>query len=149
MARSSMGILLALLLALLGLGAGYASESRTVPVNALAKLPVKEITVFKDGHAFVLHEGRMPVNADGNVVLDHLPTPVIGTFWPFSADPMGKLQSVAAGRRRIALERTALTLRDLVEANPKTEVLITEAGQSSYPATIIGFLNRTAEELEA
>jgi len=41
---------------------------------------VKEVTVFKDGHAFVLHSGKMPTEGAGNVVMDYLPTPVMGAF---------------------------------------------------------------------
>ena len=37
----------------------FASASENIPENALANMPVKEVTVFKDGHAFVLHEGQM------------------------------------------------------------------------------------------
>lgn len=44
--------------------------------SALQKMPIKELTVFKDGHAFVLHEGAMPTDKSGNVLLDYLPTPV-------------------------------------------------------------------------
>src|SRR5262245_28144987 len=50
-----------------------------------SRLSVKEVTVFKDGHAFVLEEGVMPVDESGSVVLDRLPAPVLGTFWPFAA----------------------------------------------------------------
>ena len=38
------------------------------PLAALVSLPVKEVTVFKDGHAFVVHGGSMPTDASGNVV---------------------------------------------------------------------------------
>ncbi|MHC4494414.1 MAG: hypothetical protein ACYSYM_01165, partial [Planctomycetota bacterium] len=38
---------------------------------APASMPVKEITIFKDGHAFVLHEGKMPTGTDGNVSIDY------------------------------------------------------------------------------
>ncbi|MHC4559728.1 MAG: hypothetical protein ACYS80_20745, partial [Planctomycetota bacterium] len=60
------------------------------PEAALANMPVREVTVFKDGHAFVLHEGKMPTNTDGNVMLDYLPRPIIGTFWAYSADVKAK-----------------------------------------------------------
>src|SRR3982751_784801 len=88
------------------------------PLSALAKMPVKEITVFKDGHAFVLHEGAMPVDAAGDVRKHHLPTPVLGTFWPYSGDKRIRLSSVSASPRRVLVERTALTVRELLEANP-------------------------------
>ena len=44
-----------------------------VPLYALENMPVKEITVFKDGHALVLHNGKMPTDESGNVVMDYLP----------------------------------------------------------------------------
>ena len=124
------------------------------PAGALARMPVKEVTVFKDGHAFVVHQGTMPTDAAGNVLLDYLPTPVLGTFWPYSADKNVPLHGVTAGRRRIAVERTAVTLRNLVEANAGSDAMITETPPTNQPAapyqaTIVGFLTRTAAELKA
>jgi len=62
-----------------------AAAEKAAPLSTFGKLPIKEVTVFKDGHAFVAHEGEMPVDEHGNVVMDYLPAPVIGTFWPYSA----------------------------------------------------------------
>src|SRR5438067_1202932 len=103
--------------ALMAIGmAGMAEQA--APLSALARMPVKEITVFKDGHAFVLHEGTMPVDSAGNVQMDYLPTPVLGTFWPYSAAKDVKLSAVIASPRRVLVERTALNLRELLDANP-------------------------------
>src|SRR3954464_6351802 len=96
------------------------------PLTALARMPVKEITVFKDGHAFLLHSGKMPTDAKGNVALDALPQPVLGTFWPYSADKNAKLTAVTASVRKVKLERTALALRELIEANVGAQISITE-----------------------
>ncbi len=71
---------------------------------ALANMPVTEITVFKDGHAFVLHEGKMSTNTNGNVVLDYLPRPILGTFWAYSADAKAKLSSVVSGKHVVSVE---------------------------------------------
>ena len=49
-------------------------------VNDAASMPVRELTIFKDGHAFVLHEGNMPTDESGNVVLDYLPAPANREF---------------------------------------------------------------------
>ncbi len=106
--------------------------------KALARMPVKEVTVFKDGHAFVLHAGRMATDEAGNVVLDQLPSPVIGTFWPYVADRRAKLGSVTASARDVLVERTALDLRQLIEGNPGAAVIVTEHGGASYKATILG-----------
>src|SRR5258708_40211735 len=97
------------LLALLGMAvcvaaglpvAARASE-QAAPLNTFGKLPIKELTVFKDGHACVVQEGEMPVDDKGNLVMDYLPTPVIGAFWPYSADPAARLTSVAAGTKPV------------------------------------------------
>src|SRR2546423_416444 len=116
---------LALTLALLLLTNSVFAQS-PAPLSALAKMPVKEVTVFKDGHAFVLHEGTMPVDASGNVLMDYLPTPVLGTFWPYSADKNVRLSSVVASQRKVLVERTALRLVDMLESNTGAEVIVTE-----------------------
>ena len=121
--------------------------------QSMARMPVKEITVFKDGHAFVMHRGVMATDQAGSVVLDHLPAPVIGTFWPFSADEAVKLSAVTAGRRKVVAEQTALTLRELIEANVGVSAIITEVAagdtQPSYEAVIASVPSRDGEELEA
>jgi hypothetical protein len=119
------------------------------PLKALGRMPVKEITVFKDGHAFVAQEGSLPVDDSGNVLIDQLPNPVIGTFWAYSADKNVPLTGVVASQRRVAVERTALNLRELLEANTGAEAVITETNSNHYPATIIGIPTRSAAELAA
>ena len=89
-------------------------------------MPVKEVTIFKDGHAFVLHEGSLATDAAGNVLMDYLPSPVLGTFWPYSSSTDAKLVGVVAGQRRVLVEQTALSLAELLEGNPGAEVIITE-----------------------
>src|SRR5687768_12493957 len=111
---------------LLALLAQITFADPATPLTALARMPVKEITVFKDGHAFVQHAGKMPVDDPGNVVLDALPQPVLGTFWPYSSDKAAKLASVTASVRKVKLDRTALTLRELIEANVGAQATITE-----------------------
>lgn len=130
------------------------SEPAT-PLNSVARMPVREVTVFKDGHAFVLHEGEMPTEDGGNVVIDQLPTPVLGTFWPYSIQKGTRLTSVVAGKRRVLIPRTALTLQQLIEANPGAEVKVeelsgagTNARTVTYDATLIGVPVRSSDELE-
>jgi hypothetical protein len=122
---------------------------KAAPLSTFGKLPIKEITVFKDGNALVAHEGKMPTDDHGNVLMDYLPAPVLGTFWPYSAEKRARLTSVVASQKRVLVERTALTLRELLEANVGAEVIITEAGTNSYPATIAGLPARSAEEQAA
>ncbi|MFO0824881.1 MAG: hypothetical protein U0792_17475 [Gemmataceae bacterium] len=125
-----------------------AAEEPAAPLGALAKMPVKEVTIFKDGHAYVVHQGTMPTE-NGNVLLDLLPSPVLGTFWPYSLDKKATLHSVTAGRRRVKVDRTAMSIQELIDANPGAEVVITEGTKPSYQGTILKVLTRSSEELDA
>src|SRR5512136_979485 len=113
------------IMALLGI-AGLAEAEQATPLSALAKLPIKEVTIFKDGHAFVLHEGKMPTDTAGNVVMDYLPTPVLGTFWAHSAEKRARLTAVVASQHKVKIQRTALSVRELMEGNIGAQVMITE-----------------------
>lgn len=113
------------------------------------QIPVQELVVFKDGHAYVIHEGDMPTDGRGDVVLDYLPTPILGTFWAYSAVPQVKLQAVVAGQRRVSLKRTALSLREMLEANVGAKVVITDVAGPKYTGTIVAVPTRSSEELEA
>ncbi len=121
------------------------AASQSPPV---ARLPVREVTIFKDGHAFVAHQGVLPTDTNGNVQLDHLPSPVIGTFWPFATGKDVKLTGVVAGRQLVKTERTALTIAELLEANVGATAEITDHYTNRYSATIIGFPTRTIQELQ-
>jgi len=118
-----------------------------VTEGAPASLPVREITIFKDGHVFVLHEGKMPTGTDGNVTIDYLPRPIIGAFWAYSADANAKLTGVVSYKRVVPVNRTALTIPELIEGNIGAKVRITEAGLAAYETTILGIPTRSTEEL--
>ncbi len=139
---------LALALALAMAGSGLAAE-KAAPLGTFGRLPIKEVTVFKDGHAFVAHEGALPTDQQGNVVMDYLPAPVLGAFWPYAAEKGTRLMGVVAGQRRVRVERMALSLRELLEANVGAEAIISETGTNRYEATIAGLPQRSAEEQNA
>jgi hypothetical protein len=92
LSRRRLGVLALLLIALLLMLARPIAE-QAAPLSALAQMPIREVTIFKDGHAFVWHEGTMPTDGAGHVLMDYLPTPVLGTFWAQSADPKVRLTS--------------------------------------------------------
>jgi len=117
-----------------------------MPENDISHMPVQEVTIFKDGHAYVLHEGKMPTNDQGNVILDYLPKPIIGTFWPFSSQPQAKLTSVVAGKTNFEVHRNASTIAELIKANPGSKVLIRDVNNQSYEATILSVPNPTATQ---
>lgn len=127
--------------------AGLAAAQPAPAHSALARMPVKEITVFKDGHALMLHEGQMPTDGNGNVLLDYLPNPVLGTFWPYSREAGAKLRAVTASPRRVSVERTALAMRDLIEANIGLDVLITRVDGKTLSGKLLGVPTRSSQEM--
>jgi len=137
---------------LLGICATFFIQTDTAAHSseeAIAKMPVKEITIFKDGHAFVLHEGKMPVGTEGNVTIDYLPRPILGTFWAYSAHSNAKLTGVVSHKRVVPVKRTALTIPELIEGNIGARVRIIEAGLAAYETTILGIPTRSTEELSS
>lgn len=128
--------------------ASVLAQPAAIERGALASMPVKEVTVFKDGHALVVHEGRMPTDGDGNVQMDYLPIPVLGTFWPYAQSNGPKLTSVVASPRLVRVRRTALTIKEMLESNVGGDALITEVGGKKYTAKIIGIPQRTSQEIE-
>ena len=148
-----MKILPAVACATLLIHAASLAAQAPAPLAALTRMPVKAVTVFKDGHAFVLHEGTLPTDAAGNVLMDYLPSPVLGTFWPYSANADVKLAGVVAGQRRVLVEETALSLAELLDGNTGAEAIITEKtiGPNRepvrYAGTILGIPQRSSDEL--
>jgi hypothetical protein len=124
------------------------NAAEKVPETAFANMPVKEVTVFKDGHTFVLHEGQMPTDTDGNIELDYLPRPIIGTFWSYSADSKAKLTGVVSGKRIVSIDRTALNIPELIRANVGAKVKVSEVGLDAYECTIFAIPTRSIEELQ-
>ncbi|HML75282.1 MAG TPA: hypothetical protein PKB02_12400 [Anaerohalosphaeraceae bacterium] len=140
--RYGLGGVLMLVGLLLGVGIGAEAERAVYD-----KLPVKEVTIFKDGHAYVLHEGQMATDSRGNVLLDTLPNPVMGTFWAYSVQPGAALTSVMSSRQDLDVEKTSASLEDLVKGNVGKSVLIKEVNKNeSYQATILRILEQAAAE---
>lgn len=85
------------------------------------RLPVREVTAFKDGHAYVVREE--PLSAGGMIVLDDLPVPVLGTFWPYATGG-AKVVSVVAGRTKVTESVEALDFQAIVEANVNKQAIV-------------------------
>lgn len=116
---------------------GPAAPRPPLESSVLTSMPIRELAIFKDGHAFVLHESELPTDGAGDVVLDSLPAPVIGTFWPYSVDPQAKLRAVVAGKHRVRSERAALDTWELIQANIGAEITLTEDNDRPYSARIL------------
>ena len=104
-------------------------------------LPVREVTVFKDGHAWVLRE-RPLVAADGQeVVLDELPRPLIGAFWPYAVDG-ARLVSAKAGTTTVRSDATVMDLRQLARANAGKDALVVTADKERLEGKLLGVPSR-------
>ena len=66
------------------------------------------------------------------------------------SEKRAKLSAVTASPRKVLVERTALNLRELIEANIGAEVYVTETVTTNrYRATIAGVPEQSGSELEA
>lgn len=92
-------------------------------VAKLEDLPVREVTIFKDGHAFVTHEGTLKVK-DGAVIFEHVPEPVLGAFWSYARGRRVTLKSVVASKQEVTERRTAINLAELLRANEGKRVTL-------------------------
>ena len=122
----------------------FDSGSPPVDKQSLGRIPVREVTVFKDGHAFVLHEGESPVHESGIVHLDQLPSPVIGTFWPYAAGDNVALQGVLSGKRTVKSEQTVLSIKEMLRANVGAKVHL-KLSQEQFVGTIVSIPTREEE----
>jgi hypothetical protein len=105
------------------------------------KLPVREVTVFKDGHAYVLHEGTMKTDSKGNVLLDSLPNPVMGTFWAYTTLPGVKLTSVISSRDELEDVQASVSIEDLICGNIGRQIIVKETSKEDpYHAAILQIL---------
>lgn len=122
-------------------------EEEAARQRILKGLPVRRVTIFKDGHALVVHEGKAKADANGKVRLTNLPEPLQGTFWPFGVDKQSPLQAAVAeevkGRR---LEK-AKSIRDVLRGNVGKEVraVLLPLGQSDGPQTLTGILREVPD----
>ncbi len=122
--------------AVAALCAGGASADPTTAT--LEDLPVREVTVFKDGHAFVTHEGQLKIK-DGAVVFEHVPEPVLGAFWPYARGRRVTLESVVASKQEVVERRTAITLPELIRANVgKRITLVLNWSVNDTPVEVAG-----------
>ncbi|MFN6147742.1 MAG: hypothetical protein ACK5AL_15395 [Planctomycetota bacterium] len=122
--------------------AAAAAQSPAPPAGPAADpLPVREVTVFKDGHAWVLRE-RPLAAADGQeVVLDELPQPLVGAFWPYAVDG-ARLVSAKAGMTTVRRDATVMDLRQLARANAGKDALVVTADKERLEGKLLGVPSR-------
>lgn len=97
--------------------------AQTPPPAAADRMPVREVTAFKDGHAYVVRDMALPPGGNGEIVLDELPAPVLGTFWPFATGD-ARLVAAKSGRHVVTVEAPAIDLRQMARANVGKNITI-------------------------
>jgi hypothetical protein len=124
------------------------TEAQAADIVKAQDLPITEVSVFKDGHAFVMHEGLVKVDENGEVQMEYLPRAVLGTFWIASMDAKAKVQSVTSGTRVITQSKTALGVSDLIEANIGKRIRVRDTSSNQvYEGVILAVPQQDTEEL--
>lgn len=105
----------------------------TPAAEADRELPVQSITAFKDGHALVIRAGQHEVN-DGSILLNGLPSPLLGTFWPYATDEGNDVVSATASQIPTESKAVVSSAIGLLRANVGKSVLLTTvfAGDNEY-----------------
>ena len=111
------------------------------PSLTASRLPVREVTVFKDGHAYLIRETALPEGAPGQVVIDELPAPVLGTFWPFASGG-AQLVSAKAGREVVPHDVVAIDVRQVASANTGKQVVLTTHAGERVEGKLLGVPSR-------
>jgi hypothetical protein len=122
-------ILLALLLA--------TPQDDLDPAAAPMKVEIKEVAVFKDGHAFVLAEAMVPPRTGWHVTLD-VPEAILGTLWTVSGSPKARVDEVRAGWEVAEEKKPCLTLQETIEAALGQDVILTLNDAGPQPRTLEG-----------
>ena len=111
------------------------------------KPTIKDVTVFKDGHALIMSRGTAQFE-DGRCRTRDVPVPVLGTFWTFVAQKDVEIESVRAGLVETEEARPCMTIEEMIEANVGREAVIYEASVA-HQGTLLGILKReTVRDVE-
>lgn len=111
------------------------------PPTPAPSLPVREVTVFKDGHAYVVREAPLAANAT-EVVLTELPRPVLGTFWPYATGG-ARLVAAKSGHETLPREHAATDLRQIARANVGKDVVVVTADKERVEGKLLGVPSRS------
>jgi hypothetical protein len=113
-----------------------ATATTTAPAQQAADaLPVREVTVFKDGHAYVLRETPLAADQD-RITLTELPAPVLGTFWPY-ATGSARVVAAKAGADTVQVDDPVASCSMLASANVGKDVTITDHQKERVSGTLV------------
>ena len=140
MSRNRRGVLVASAIAWAALAAAAEFEPE-----------VREITVFKDGHALVAREG-VGAPSDGKLVTSVVPESLLGTFWVAVEKGGPSLEAVSAEWRTVEEEVPCTSVAEIVRANAgRAATLVVMDGDTATTVTgtllSLGTRTETREQL--
>ena len=104
-------------------------------------LPVKTVTVFKNGQSVISKNGKVAV-VDGKYVLRSLPDALFGTFWTF-----GDLHSVFSVQDSMETPVLATTEAEILQQNAGKQVRIwLYTGATTGPELLEGVFEKNTQE---
>lgn len=108
-----------------------AAADAAQPAASLENLPIRAVSIFKDGHALLLHRGKVRLDDRGEAVIDGVPKPVLGTFWAGAVSPGLHLSRVTASEQRVEKPIPASSIGELLQANvgKKVSLIVDGLGQ--------------------
>ena len=113
------------------------SQEELDPVASPLKLDIKEVAIFKDGHAFVLSEALVPPRSGWHVTHD-VPEAILGTLWTVSGSTKARVEEVRAGFEVVEEKKPCMTLQETIEAALGQDVTLTLSDAGPQPRTLEG-----------
>ncbi|WP_109484844.1 DUF4139 domain-containing protein [Occallatibacter savannae] len=105
--------------------------------DAPAPLPkTVAVAAFKNGLAFVLRQGEIPVTA-GTARLSPIPTATLGTLWIAPVNPEARIDEIVAYRYNTTSQRPIQTIGKILRANAGKTVTITYQ-MKDYTGEVVG-----------
>jgi hypothetical protein len=114
-----------------------AAQEDLDPVASPLKTDIREVALFKDGHAFVLSEAMVSPRSGWHVTLD-VPEAILGTLWTTSGSPRMRVEEVRAGFEVVEEKKPCMTLQETIEAALGQEVTLTLNDAGPQPRTLEG-----------
>src|SRR5512140_2604163 len=114
----------------LALFAGETADAPT-PLPKTVAVPA-----FKNGLAFVLRQGEIPVSA-GTARLSPIPTATLGTLWLAPVNPEAHIDEIVAYRYNTPTHRPIQTIAEILRANAGKTVTITYQ-MKDYTGEVVG-----------
>jgi len=120
---------------LFGMAITLAASGGAPPENELKPVAV---AVFKDGLAFVVKQGDLPLE-DGVGKIAPIPPATLGSLWITPNDAKVTLDEVVAYRYKVAGQQSVTALAELLMANAGKVLTLGYGNQKEYTGEIVGF----------